>query len=174
MSKQRSMRMPVKVVLYLLAATAAVWGQANTAQISGNVRDASGLAVPEATVLATQTSTGATRTASSGADGSFILPELAVGPYSLEISKTGFAKYVQSGITLQVDSNPTLDAILRVGSVNDTVTVDANAAMVETHSTGVGTVIDNQSVAELPLNDATRCNLWLSQEWLIREQAPAL
>ena len=152
MSKQRSMRMPVKVVLYLLAATAAVWGQANTAQINGNVRDASGLAVPEATVLATQTSTGATRTASSGADGSFILPELAVGPYSLEISKTGFAKYVQSGITLQVDSNPTLDAILRVGSVNDTVTVDANAAMVETHSTGVGTVIDNQSVAELPLN----------------------
>jgi len=53
---------------------------------------------------------------------------------------------------LQVDSNPAIDANLKIGSTSDQVTVEADAAMVETHSTGVGTVIDNQRVVELPLN----------------------
>ena len=142
----------VKGVLCLLVASAALWGQTSTAQINGNVRDVSGLAVPDAAVLATQTATGATRTTVTGGDGSFILPDLPIGPYTLEITKAGFAKYVQSGIVLQVDSNPAIDASLKVGSVTDTVTVEAGAAMVETHSTGIGNVIDNQRVVELPLN----------------------
>ena len=146
------MSTPTKVLVFFLIACAAVWGQANTAQINGNVRDASGLAVSDATVVATQTSTGATRNATSSADGSFILPDLPIGPYTLGISKPGFAKYVQNGIVLQVDSNPTIDASLKVGSVNEQVTVQADAAMVETHSSGIGNVIDNQRVVELPLN----------------------
>ncbi len=71
---------------------------------------------------------------------------------SIEVSKTGFSKYAQSGILLQVDSNPTIDEALKVGSVNEQVTVQADASMVETHSTGVGTVVDNQRVVEMPLN----------------------
>jgi len=90
------MSTPTKVVVFFLIACAVAWAQANTAQINGNVRDASGLAVSDATVVATQTSTGATRTATSSADGSFILPDLPIGPYTLEIGKPGFAKYVQS------------------------------------------------------------------------------
>jgi Carboxypeptidase regulatory-like domain/TonB dependent receptor len=144
--------MTVKACLCLLAASAAVWAQSNTAQINGNVRDDSGSAVPNAAILATQTATGATRAVTSAADGSFILPSLAIGPYKIEISKEGFTKYIQNGIVLQVDSNPTIDANLKVGSINEQVTVQADAAMVETHSTGVGTVIDNQRVVELPLN----------------------
>ena len=146
------MSTPTKVVVFFLIACAVAWAQANTAQINGNVRDASGLAVSDATVVATQTSTGATRTATSSADGSFILPDLPIGPYTLDISKPGFAKYIQNGIVLQVDSNPTIDASLKVGSVSEQVTVEADAAMVETHSTGIGNVIDNQRVVELPLN----------------------
>ena len=95
------------VILCLLVGSGVVWAQANTAQINGDVRDASGLAVPDATIQVTQTSTGTTRTTTSGADGSFILPDLSIGPYKLEISKAGFAKYVQSGIVLQVDSKVT-------------------------------------------------------------------
>jgi hypothetical protein len=144
--------MRTRLFVCLLITSAALWAQANTAQINGNVQDASGLAVPDATVLATQTSTGATRTTTSGADGSFILPDLPVGPYSLKISKAGFAQYVQSGIVLQVDSNPTIDISLKVGSISETVTVEAGVAMVESHSTGIGNVIDNQRVVELPLN----------------------
>ena len=130
-----------------------VWGQAaSTAQMNGIVRDASGLAVPNAEVKATQTATGAVRAALSGSDGAYVLPNLPIGPYLLEVTKEGFGKYAQSGIVLQVNSNPTIDVALKVGSVSEQVLVEANAAMVETHSTGVGTVVDNQRVVELPLN----------------------
>src|ERR1700722_1142013 len=100
----------------LLLASATVWAQ-STAQIGGTVRDASGLAVPGAEVKATQTATGLVRTAISGADGGYVLTNLPIGPYQIEISKEGFSKYVQSGVVLQVDSNPTIDAALRVGAV---------------------------------------------------------
>ena len=90
--------------------------------------------------------------AAAGADGSFVLTNLPVGPYTLEVSKEGFSKYVQSGIVLQVGSNPNIDVALKVGSVTEQVQVEANASQVETRSTGVGQVIDNQRVLELPLN----------------------
>src|ERR1700733_828206 len=90
--------------LSLIAASGA-WGQAiSTSQINGTVRDATGLAVPGAEVKATQTETGLVRTVTSGADGGYILTNLPVGPYQVEVSKDGFSKYVQSGIVLQVGS----------------------------------------------------------------------
>ena len=124
----------------------------STAQINGTITDSSGLAVPGAEVKATQTATGLSRAATSAADGAFVLPNLPIGPWQLEITKEGFSKYIQSGIVLQVASNPTIEAALKVGSVAEQVLVQADAAMVETHSTGVGTVIDQQRVVDLPLN----------------------
>src|SRR5207249_10373382 len=67
-------------------------------------------------------------------------------------SLPGFRTYVQTGIVLQVNSNPTIDPVLSVGQVSETVEVQADAALVETRNTGVGTVMDNQRVLELPLN----------------------
>ena len=137
---------------YLLAA-AAIYGQAiSTSQINGTVRDASGLAVPGAEVKATQTDTGQRRTVISSADGGYVLANLPIGPYQVEVSKQGFTKYLQSGIVLQVGSNPTVDVTMKVGAVTEQVQVEANAALVETRSAGVGSVIDNQRVLELPLN----------------------
>jgi hypothetical protein len=69
----------------------------------------------------------------------------------LEVSKAGFSKYVQTGIVLQVATNPTIDVPLKVGSVTEQVQVEANASMVETQNTGIGQVIDSQRVVELPL-----------------------
>jgi hypothetical protein len=138
------------LVLWIVAA-GAVWAQ-STAQINGTVRDASGLAVADATVKVTQTATGAVRTAPSGTDGAYVLANLPIGPYLLEVTKEGFTKYAQSGIVLQVDSNPTIDVAMKVGSVTEQVTVQADANMVETHTTSVGTVVDNQRVVEMPLN----------------------
>ena len=129
-----------------------IWGQASTGQITGTVRDASGLAVPGAGIKATQTANGATRTVTSGAQGDYTLANLPVGPYTLEVSKEGFNKYVQTGIILNVDSNPNVDPVLKVGNVSEQVTVSEDALQVETHSTGVGTVVSNQQVAEMPLN----------------------
>ena len=70
----------------------------------------------------------------------------------MEVTKEGFTKYVQTGIVLQVDSNPTIEIAMKVGAVNEQVTVEANAAQVETHSTSIGQVVNNQQVAEMPLN----------------------
>src|SRR4051812_49351268 len=139
------------LVWMMLVVSASVFAQ-NTAQINGSVKDASGLAVPDAAVKATQTATGAVRTATSNADGTFTLPNLPIGPYTIEVSKEGFNKYVQSGIVLQVQSNPTIDIGLKVGALTEEVTVNADAALVETHSTGIGQVVDNQRVVEMPLN----------------------
>ena len=124
----------------------------STSQIQGTVKDASGLAVPGAELKVTQTETGAQRTAASGSTGDYVLPNLPIGPYRLEVSKEGFSTYVQTGIVLQVGTNPTIDAALKVGAVSEQVSVEANAALVETQATGVGQVIENQRILELPLN----------------------
>jgi hypothetical protein len=139
-----------RFVLGVLLASASLWAQ--TSQINGVIRDSSGLIVPGAAIKATQTATGVVRTTTSGTDGGYVLPNLAIGPYLLEVTKEGFIKYVQSGIVLQVDTNPTVDVALKVGSVSETVTVEAGALQVETHTTGIGQVVDNQRIMEMPLN----------------------
>jgi hypothetical protein len=146
-------RVLITVVLTVLFTCATTGAQAlSTAQITGVVQDSSGGAVPGAEVKATQTATGLVRTVVSGADGSYVLTNLPVGPYQLEVTKEGFSKYVQSGIVLQVGSNPSVEVALKVGAVSEQVQVEANASLVETRNSGVGQVIDNQRVVELPLN----------------------
>ena len=124
----------------------------STAQITGRVTDQSGAVLPGAEIKATQTATGAVRTAVSAEDGGYVLTNLPVGPYTVEVSLPGFRTYVQAGIVLQVGSNPAINAVLQVGQVTEAIEVQADAAMVETQSTGLGTVIDNSRVLELPLN----------------------
>ena len=105
-----------------------------------------------AEVTVTQTATGASRTVTTDADGGYSFPNLPVGPYQLQVRKQGFSAYVQTGIVLQVNVNPTIIATLKVGAVTDQVQVTSDAALVETRSNGVGQVIDQQRVVELPLN----------------------
>jgi hypothetical protein len=137
--------------VFLFVGTVA-WGQGTTARISGTVKDTTGLAVADAAIQVTQTATGLTRTVTSNQAGAYVFAELPIGPYLLEVSKPGFGKYVQSGILLQVDSSPSVDAVLKVGAVTDQVTVNADASLVETHTSGVGTVVDNQRIEEMPIN----------------------
>ncbi len=134
-----------------LAFGLALFAQA-VSQISGTVKDSSGSAIPGAQVTVTQTDTGLTRTAETDAGGVYSLPSLPVGPYRMEVKKEGFSTYVQSGIVLQVETAPTIDPVMKVGAISESVQVEAAAAMVETHSTGVGQVVNSQDVVELPLN----------------------
>ena len=129
----------------------ALWAQA-TSQIQGVVHDASGAAIGGAEVKATQTDTGVVRTVASSEDGTYVLSNLPLGPYRLEVSRAGFTTYVQTGIVLQVATNPTINVSLQVGAVTEQIQVEANAALVETQTTSVGTVIENQRILELPLN----------------------
>lgn len=128
------------------------WGQGTTAQINGAVKDASGSMIPGVAVQVTQTATGLVRTTTTNQEGLYSFPNLPIGPYLFQATKEGFSKYVQSGILLQVDSSPTVDAVLTIGSVTDQVTVQADAGLLETNTTGVGTMVDNKRVVEMPLN----------------------
>jgi len=137
------------------------WAQA-TAQISGAVRDQSGAVLPGAEVTATQTETGITRNTLSNETGSYVLPNLALGAYKLEVSLLGFRTFVQTGIVLQVNSNPVINAVLEIGQVSEQVEVQANAALVETRTVGVGQIMEIERVLELPLNGRNAQELVLS------------
>jgi hypothetical protein len=145
-------------VFIFLAFASMVWAQA-TSQIQGTVQDSTGAAVPGAEVKVTQIETGASRTANTGGDGGYVLPNLPTGPYRMEISKAGFSTYIQTGIVLQVAVNPTIDVALKLGAVSDQVQVEANAAQVETQATGVGQVIESKRIVELPLNGRNSTDL---------------
>ncbi len=131
--------------------TATVWAQA-TAQISGSVRDQTGAVLPGVEVTATQTETGAARSAVTNETGSYVLANLPLGPHRLEAALPGFRTFVQTGIVLQVNSSPVVNAVLEIGQVSEQVEVQANAAVVETRNVGVGQVIESQRILELPLN----------------------
>jgi hypothetical protein len=136
-----------------LIVSAGIWAQTTAvSQISGTVQDSTGLAIPGAEVQVKQTETGFTRTTTTGPDGGYALPNLPVGPYQLQVTKQGFSAYVQSGIVLQVNINPAINATLQVGAVTQNIQVQANAAMVETRDNAVASVIDQRRVEDLPLN----------------------
>ncbi len=147
-----SRMLTVTLVLSLVACSAAFAQAITGAQLSGVVKDASGGVLPGVTVTATKTNTNTVRTSVTGPDGAYTFPNLPIGPYQLKVELAGFSTYVQDGIVLQVNSNPTIDVTLKVGAQSEEITVHANAAMIETHATGVGQVIDTQRVEEMPLN----------------------
>jgi hypothetical protein len=142
---------PLFGLVLMALACAGVWAQA-TAQISGGVRDQSGAVLPGVEVTAMQTETGISRVTVTNETGSYVLPNLPLGPYRLEAGLPGFRTFVQNAIVLQVNSSPVINPVLEVGQVTEQIEVQANAALVETRSTAVGQVIENQRILELPLN----------------------
>jgi hypothetical protein len=140
-------------ILAIAVFSVRLWGQAvASAQLSGLVTDPSGAAIPNAKVTATQTATGAIRTTITRTDGRYVLPNLPVGPYDLSVQAKGFRSYSRTGILLQVSDNLTMNIGLQLGSTRQSVQVSANASMVQTGTTSVAQVINEQSVFSLPLN----------------------
>ena len=145
----------IAVILLLSSTSTPLFAQASAgavAQIAGAVSDPTGAVVPGAQVKATQTSTGFTRTAVTGANGTYVLPNLIVGPYELQVVRSGFKTYFQKGIVLQVNDNVTVNINLQIGAASESVTVSANASMVNTESPSVSSVIGDRRVVDLPLN----------------------
>jgi hypothetical protein len=139
--------------LAVLMSALSLWPQATqVSQIAGTIQDGSGAAIPGANITVTNTETSIARAAVSGADGAYIVTSLPVGQYRLQVRASGFALYSQAGIVLNVSTNPHIDITMKVGEVTEQIEVSASAAMVETHSNGVGQVIDQNRVVELPLN----------------------
>jgi hypothetical protein len=138
-------------VLVLILAPAMVAQQTN-GTIQGTVLDTAGAVVVGASVTVVNDDTGYTRAATSGGDGLYAFAELSPGRYHLKVTRDGFKTEEQQGIELHVGSTVVVDVKLAVGSVSETMTVEANAIAVDTTSGTLGTLMEGQQVRELPLN----------------------
>src|SRR5438552_4259815 len=125
--------------------------QLATAQINGRVTDSGGAVLPGATVTMMQTATGLTRSIVTDDTGSYLISNLPTGPYRLEIALQGFRTYVQTGLVLQVGATPTVNATLALGSLEEAVTVEAAAPIVDVRSAGISSVVEQERIVELPL-----------------------
>jgi hypothetical protein len=127
-------------------------GAQTTGEIRGEVRDPSGALVPNASLTATLSGTDSARSAITGSDGTYELPELAVGTYEVTAHADGFKKFAARDVVVTIGHVAVLDITLEIGGASDTVTVQASATQVETTSTQIGAVMSETSVRELPLS----------------------
>jgi Carboxypeptidase regulatory-like domain len=145
---------------FLFLATAfCIGAQVNTADVVGNVTDASGAAVAGADVTITDTGTGAARTSKTNDGGGYVFSDLQVGTYTVKVYAQGFAEYEAQNLRLAAGDRARVDAKLAVGEQIQTVEVSATAAALQTDSSSVGNLITDHAVQNLPLNGRNFINL---------------
>ena len=130
-----------------------------TGSILGTVRDSSQALVAGAQVVATNTETNFSKATTSGKEGEYRLLVLPPGNYSVVVTSHGFQQSANTGIVLKVNDELRVNVILQVGSVQETVSVQANAVQVETESTQLGEVIESKKMLALPLNGRSYIDL---------------
>jgi len=148
-------KLGLQALLFLLFIGLLVGVHAQTStvgNISGNVRDPQGAAVPKAEVVITEERTGASRTVTANDDGFYSAQSLAIGQYSVSTAPQGFKKTVATAVELHVGENRVVNLDLELGQVSETVTVSSDAVPVETRSGDVSSLISEKQVTELPLN----------------------
>jgi hypothetical protein len=127
--------------------------QVSTGTIGGTVRDSTSAAVPGAQVVARSIETGQERSVITDSIGSYTIPDLQAGHYSLTVSHGGFKTTTMADIELQVAQRATLDPVLEVGNVSEKITVTTlTAPLLNTVTSSVGQVVDTKTVATMPLN----------------------
>jgi len=144
------------VLGFLFASTA--WASVG-GSISGTVKDSSSSVIPNASVTVREIRTGLIYRTQSDGKGYYTLPVLPVGHYELEVEASGFRRYERSEITLDTNAALTLDAVLAVGSIAETVSVSDNALHVETSSTQMGEVITSRQMTAVPLDGRSYTDL---------------
>ena len=157
-------KLGVALALFLVLISASVvFAQLPTGTILGTIKDSSGGVVPGATVTITNTETGLTRTATTSDDGAFRLPALPVGHYSVKAEKDGFNTMTETGLTLEVTQELVVNPVLQVGTSTQSVTVTGEAPVVNTTNGSLGGLVNEQKMADLPLNGRNWVDLTLMQ-----------
>lgn len=144
-----------------LAAALPMFAQQGRGTILGTVTDASGAAVPAASVVITNTDTNSTFRTESNGEGFYTSPGIPIGHYELVVERSGFKRTMRTGIVLQVDQKAQVDAVLQVGAVAESVEVTGEVALVDTSSATVGKVVEQRRVSDLPVNGRSAFALML-------------
>ncbi|MCU1223512.1 MAG: hypothetical protein JWQ42_1605 [Edaphobacter sp.] len=164
-SDQHNTRLGImgRVVWGLLACTALacapLLAQTTTADVVGNVTDASGAVIPNATVELTNMETHETRTDTSGSSGEFTFTLLKPSRYSLTVTAPGFKKFQISSFDVAAGDRAREDSHLMIGTEGETVTVEATAPALHTDSAALITTVTEKQTQELPLNGRNYINL---------------
>ncbi len=149
--------------LVLFVAAVPVFAQLPTGTILGTVKDASGALVPGATVTAQNVETGTTRSTLTDETGGYRLAALPVGSYDLRVELAGFKSTTQKGLVLNVGQEAVLNFSLEIGTPLQEVVVSAEAPLVNTTTASLGGLVNEEKLAELPLNGRNYLDLTLLQ-----------
>jgi hypothetical protein len=140
-----------------------VLAQVSTGTISGVVQDDTGAVIPNAAVTVRNADTGISRTLSTDAAGRYQAPNLNPGNYEVEGQVTGFQTEIRRGIVITVGRNAVVNLALRVGAVTETVEVTGEAPLIETRTSTLGALVNQQTIASMPLNGRSWDQLALLQ-----------
>jgi hypothetical protein len=161
----------MKVVRIVLALAVVACLRLTAQQITGNIRgtviDPSGAVIQGAAVTAQQLETGLSRRTITDRDGNYVLLELPVGHYRLQVAAKGFQEYVRDGITLNVNETASVSPHLAVGSEKQQVLVSGDAELIEPTVTSMGKVVQQQELEDLPLNGRNFSQLGLLQPGVV-------
>lgn len=161
----------MKLILASVLIAAAAFAQ-GAGTIHGTVSDPTGLAVPNATVTALLEERGTTRTVQTDSSGGFVMPSLPVGNYLLRVEAKGFKASSHQGLTLTSNQNVRVDTKLDVGSISESVSVTAEAPLVDSRSSQIGSLIDSRRVLDLPINGRNVISLAEMLPGVINVSAP--
>ncbi len=159
----------VVALLFLLAAIP-VLAQIPTGTILGVVKDSSGAVVPGATVTILSPDIGLTRTVTTGDDGAYRVPSLPTGHYDVKAERAGFKTETQQGLTLNVGDNATVNFSLQVGTSAQEVVVESEALAVNTSTSALGGLVNEQQMSDLPLNGRNYMDLSLMQPGVTQDR----
>ncbi len=140
----------LQILAWVCLAVSAAWAQ--NASIVGTVKDPSGAVLPNVALSLTSADKGTVRTTTSDSGGNFEFTLLDPGEYILRAEATGFKKFEQHGIVLQVDQRARLEVAMTVGSITEAVTVTGEMPLLRSEDSSVGEVIESKKIQEIPLN----------------------
>jgi hypothetical protein len=147
-----------------------VFAQVPTGTILGVVKDSSGAVIAGAGIAIRNVDTGDRRTAASGIDGAYRVPQLPTGHYEVRAERAGFRTETQQGITLNVSDNAVINFTLEVGTTQQELVVTAEAPLVNTANSTLGGLVNEQQMAELPLNGRNYIDLSLMQPGVTQDR----
>ena len=162
------------MLVVLLGSVAAVGQSISTAQLKGTVKDPSGAVIPGATVTATDSTKGFSRTSVANASGAYELLQLPPGAYTVTATYTGFTRLVQTNVILTVGEQAELPLALQVGGGDTTVTVDSGAEIIETERSSQSTVVNQVQITNLPTNGRNYVNFTLTNSQIARDSTPSV
>ena len=142
----------VTIVLILGAIAWPLHAQVGTGAVTGTVSDRAGAILPGATVTVTHDATSFARTTETTSDGRYAVTGLPPGRYAIRVELSGLRPLVQRGISIAIGETVRLDVALDVGALTETITVSGDAPLLRGDTSGLGQVIDNRKMVDLPLN----------------------